>query len=124
MSRFNVEVRVIPRPGLLDPQGKAVHHALDSLGYAGVESVRVGKLLALELDADDASAARAVAEEMCRKLLANPVTEDFEVTVAGSGEIPDGDGAPSGKGPGKGAEPAGGGEVRTSDAGTSGGGEG
>ena len=82
MSRFNVEVRVIPRPGLLDPQGKAVHHALDSLGYAGVESVRVGKLLALELDADDASAARAVAEEMCRKLLANPVTEDFRIQVS------------------------------------------
>ncbi len=82
MSRFNVEVRVIPRPGLLDPQGKAVQHALDSLGYAGVESVRVGKLLALELDADDASAARAVAEEMCRKLLANPVTEDFRIQVS------------------------------------------
>ena len=77
-----MEVRVIPRPGLLDPQGKAVQHALDSLGYAGVESVRVGKLLALELDADDASAARAVAEEMCRKLLANPVTEDFRIQVA------------------------------------------
>jgi len=82
LSRFNVEVRVIPRPGLLDPQGKAVQHALDSLGYAGVESVRVGKLLALELDADDASAARAVAEEMCRKLLANPVTEDFRIQVS------------------------------------------
>ncbi|TVR63771.1 MAG: phosphoribosylformylglycinamidine synthase subunit PurS [Gemmatimonadales bacterium] len=82
MSRFNVEVRVTPRPGLLDPQGKAVQHALDSLGYAGVESVRVGKLLALELEADDSAAARAMAEEMCRKLLANPVTEDFRIQVA------------------------------------------
>jgi len=119
-----MEVRVKPRPGLLDPQGKAIHHALESLGYPGVAEVRVGKVMDLEMDAASEAEARERVDEMCRKLLANPVTEDFEVTVAGSGEIPDGDGAPSGKGPGKGAEPAGGGEVRTSDAGTSGGGEG
>ncbi len=82
MSRFKVEVRVTPRPGLLDPQGKAVQHALDSLGYEGVDSVRVGKLLVLELEADDAAAARARTEEMCRKLLANPVTEDFLIEVS------------------------------------------
>ena len=81
MSRFKVEVRVTPRPGLLDPQGKAVQHALDSLGYAGVDSVRVGKLLVLELEADDAASAEARTEEMCRKLLANPVTEDFRIQV-------------------------------------------
>ncbi len=77
-----MEVRVTPRPGLLDPQGKAVQHALDSLGYEGVDSVRVGKLLVLELEADDAAAARARTEEMCRKLLANPVTEDFLIEVS------------------------------------------
>jgi len=82
LSRFKVEVRVTPRPGLLDPQGKAVQHALDSLGYEGVDSVRVGKLLVLELEADDAAAARARTEEMCRKLLANPVTEDFLIEVS------------------------------------------
>lgn len=82
MSRFKVEVRVTPRPGLLDPQGKAVQHALDSLGYEGVDSVRVGKLLVLEMQADDAAAARARTEEMCRKLLANPVTENFLIEVS------------------------------------------
>jgi phosphoribosylformylglycinamidine synthase subunit PurS len=84
VTRYHLEVRVKPRPGLLDPQGKAVAHALTSLGYAGVADVRVGKVLDLEVEAESADAARARGEEMCRKLLANPVTEDFEVTVAGA----------------------------------------
>ncbi|CAN5668431.1 phosphoribosylformylglycinamidine synthase subunit PurS [soil metagenome] len=83
MKRFHLEVRVKPRPGLLDPQGKAVAHALSDLGYSGVADVRVGKILDVELDAASEDEARARGEEMCRKLLANPVTEDFEVTVAG-----------------------------------------
>jgi phosphoribosylformylglycinamidine synthase subunit PurS len=88
LSRFHLEIRVKPRPGLLDPQGTAVSHALDSLGYEGVADVRVGKVLDLELDAPDEATARARGEEMCRRLLANPVTEDFQVTVVGvlSGE--------------------------------------
>lgn len=84
MSRFHVEVRVKPRPGLLDPEGKAIHHALDSLGYHGVDQVRVGKVIDLEMEADSRDEARQRADEMCRKLLANPVTEDFEVRVVGS----------------------------------------
>jgi phosphoribosylformylglycinamidine synthase len=79
LSRFRIEIRVTPRKGILDPQGKAIHHALHSLGWEQVDDVRVGKALHIELDAEDAAAARAEAEEMCRKLLANPVTEDFEV---------------------------------------------
>lgn len=81
MSRFDVEVRVTPRPGLLDPQGKAVHHALESLGYAEVSEARVGRLITLEVEADSASAARDRVQEMCRKLLANPVTEDFTLRI-------------------------------------------
>jgi phosphoribosylformylglycinamidine synthase subunit PurS len=92
-----MEIRVKPRPGLLDPQGKAIHHALESLGYPGVAEVRVGKLMDLELDADSQDEARERAEEMCRKLLANPVTEDFQVTVAGEGEIPGEETAGAGK---------------------------
>lgn len=80
MSRFTVEVLVTPRPGLLDPQGKAIHHALSSLGYDAVADVRVGKAIYLEVAADSPEQARERAEEMCRKLLANPVTEDFRVT--------------------------------------------
>lgn len=85
MSRFHLEIRVTPRPGLLDPEGKAIQHALESLGYAGLTDVRVGKAIGLDLDADSAEEARGRAEEMARKLLANPVTEDFEVTVREAG---------------------------------------
>ncbi len=85
MSQFTVEVRVTPRPGLLDPQGKAIHHALGSLGYDVVDDVRVGKAIFLTIRAESAEAARERVHEMCRKLLANPVTEDFQVTVAGAG---------------------------------------
>lgn len=84
MSRYKLEVRVKPRPGLLDPQGKAIHHALHSLGWDGVEDVRVGKAIYLDLEAASESSAIEAAEAMCRKLLANPVTEDFEVSVVGA----------------------------------------
>jgi phosphoribosylformylglycinamidine synthase subunit PurS len=81
VSRFVLEIHVTPRPGLLDPQGEAVRHALTSLGYPGIHQVRVGKLLRLEVEADSADDAKARGEAMCRKLLANPVTEDFQIEV-------------------------------------------
>jgi len=82
LSRYSLEIRVKPRPGLLDPQGKAIHGALHSLGWAGVEDVRVGKVIYLELEAESGGVAQQAAEAMCRKLLANPVTEDFSVSLA------------------------------------------
>ncbi len=82
MSLYDVEIRVTPRRGLLDPQGKAIQHALDSLGFAGVQEVRAGKLLVIELEAGSREDASALATRMCDKLLANPVTEDFTVEVA------------------------------------------
>jgi phosphoribosylformylglycinamidine synthase len=78
---YRVEVRVVPRQGILDPQGKAVAGALASLGFSGVEDVHVGRLVTLHLAADSADAARESAVTMCRQLLANPVTEDFQVEV-------------------------------------------
>lgn len=81
MGAFRVEVRVMPRAGLLDPQGQAVEHALEALGFAGVAGVRVGKALTVELEAGDAKAAEAAARTMCERLLANPVTEDFLIHV-------------------------------------------
>ena len=84
MSQYRLEVRVKPRPGLLDPQGKAVHHSLNSLGWDGVHDVRVGKAIYIDMDAESEDAAREAAEAMCRKLLANPVTEDFEISVVGT----------------------------------------
>lgn len=89
MSQVHLEIRVKPRPGLLDPEGKAIHHALRSLGWEGVEDVRVGKAIYLDMDADSTEQAVEIAEAMCRKILANPVTEDFEVAVVGA------EGAPS-----------------------------
>lgn len=83
MSHFRLEIRVKPRPGLLDPQGKAIHHALGTLGWDGVDDVRVGKAIYLTVSADSEAAALETADAMCRKLLANPVTEDYEVSVAG-----------------------------------------
>lgn len=82
MSAYAIEIRVTPRRGLLDPQGKAIQHALDSLGFEGVEEVRAGKLLVIELEAGSPDEAAARATRMCEKLLANPVTEDYAIEVA------------------------------------------
>ena len=79
MSRFRVAVQVVPRRGLLDPQGKAVADALHSLGFGGVAAVHVGRHLVLELDAADEETARRDTRDMCERLLANPVTEDYEI---------------------------------------------
>jgi phosphoribosylformylglycinamidine synthase len=81
MATFQVQVRVMPRPALLDPQGQAVEHALSALGFQGVGSVRMGKALTVALQADSPEAAREQVQAMCRRLLANPVTEDFEIAV-------------------------------------------
>ena len=83
MSEYQVEVRIMPRKGLLDPQGNAVAGALESLGFQGVSELRIGRLVRLRVAADSVEAARAQADDMCRKLLANPVTEDYEVEVRG-----------------------------------------
>ena len=85
MSAFRIEVRVMPRAALLDPQGQAVEHALHALGFADVAGVRVGKHLVLELSAPSRDAALEQARAMCERLLANPVTEDYELAVNGGG---------------------------------------
>ncbi|MBI2796096.1 MAG: phosphoribosylformylglycinamidine synthase subunit PurS [Gemmatimonadetes bacterium] len=79
MTRFRVAVHIVPRKGLLDPQGKAVADALHALGFAGVADVRVGRHLVVDADATDARSAEQSVREMCARLLANPVTEDYEV---------------------------------------------
>lgn len=79
MTRFRISLHIVPRRGILDPQGKAVSDALHSLGFAGVDDVRVGRFLTVDTVADNADAARSAARSMCEKLLANPVTEDFEI---------------------------------------------
>jgi phosphoribosylformylglycinamidine synthase len=74
-------VTVSLKDGVLDPQGKAVEHALHNLGFSNVAEVRVGKVINFSIDAADEAAARAQAEEMGRKLLANTVIERFDVQV-------------------------------------------
>ncbi len=75
-------VTVMLKPGVLDPQGKAIGHALQTLGFAGVGEVRAGKVIELELAEQDPAQARATAEDMARKLLANTVIEGFHVEIA------------------------------------------
>jgi phosphoribosylformylglycinamidine synthase subunit PurS len=81
VSSYTAEVRITPRAGLLDPEGKAVQNALHSLEFEDVEDVRVGRLVRLRLRADSDDGARQSADEMCRRLLANPVTEDYEIVL-------------------------------------------
>jgi phosphoribosylformylglycinamidine synthase len=71
----------MPRAGLLDPQGQAVEHALSALGFAEAGEVRVGRAIELDLRASSPAEAEARARQMCDKLLANPVTEDYLVQV-------------------------------------------
>jgi len=74
-------VHVMLKDGVLDPQGEAVRHALGTLGFAGVEAVRQGKVIELDLAATDAAAAEAEVKAMCEKLLANTVIEKYTVTI-------------------------------------------
>ena len=78
---FRVLVRVMPRTGLLDPQGQAVESALHVLGFADATQVHVGKAITLDVKAASKDQALARAKQMCDKLLANPVTEDYLVEV-------------------------------------------
>jgi phosphoribosylformylglycinamidine synthase len=84
MMSFHVHVRVMPRAGLLDPQGLAVEHALSTLGFSEAGSVRVGRAIELDVSAPSRDEAMNRARQMCDKLLANPVTEDYLLEVEDS----------------------------------------
>ncbi|MEM6337738.1 MAG: phosphoribosylformylglycinamidine synthase subunit PurS [Bacteroidota bacterium] len=85
---YKATVQVTLRPSILDPQGKAVHQALGSLGFDGVSSVRMGKLAELMVDAPSEEAAEALVREACEKLIANPVMEDFAITIESVAQEP------------------------------------
>ena len=81
---MDVRVYITPKKGILDPQGVAVERSLPALGFDGVTDVRVGKFIELQLSLPDGTAAdqaRGEVDEMCRKLLANPIIEDYTFTV-------------------------------------------
>jgi phosphoribosylformylglycinamidine synthase PurS subunit len=81
MSRYEAHVEVTHRPGILDPAGATVERALPALGWANVSQVRIGKSIRLEIDAPDAASATAQVEEMCKRVLTNPVIEDYELSL-------------------------------------------
>ncbi len=76
---MKAKVHITLKEGVLDPQGKAIQHALGNLGFTGIEEVRQGKYFELDLAESDADAARAAVEAMCAKLLANTVIEDYSI---------------------------------------------
>ena len=80
--KFTVQVKVMPLKELLDPQGKAVLGGLGNLGMKGVEDVRIGKNITLQIEAASKEEAQGLAEEASKKLLANPVMEYYEITVS------------------------------------------
>lgn len=78
---MKVKVHVTLKNGVLDPQGKAIGNALAGLGFGGVGGVRIGRYIELELDETDPEKARAQSDEMCKKLLANTVIENYRIEV-------------------------------------------
>ena len=79
---MKAKVYVTLKPGVLDPQGKAIQHSVDLLGYGGIEDVRQGKYFEIELDESlDRERSRETAERMAREILSNPVIEDYRVEV-------------------------------------------
>lgn len=78
---YTVEINIMPLKELLDPQGKATRHGLNNLGLKEVADVRIGKHITLKVEAGDEEAAKELAETACKKLLANPVMEHYELSV-------------------------------------------
>lgn len=81
MARFEARVEITHRPGIADPEGATIERALPALGYANVTEVHVGRVIALVVDAPDEPTARGEVVKMCERLLANPVIEDYEVSL-------------------------------------------
>ena len=79
--KFKAEINVMPLKELLDPQGKAVLGGLKNLQFKGIENVRIGKHITLEIEAANEAEAKTTAENACKKLLANQVMEHFEVSI-------------------------------------------
>ena len=78
---MKARVHIRLKEGVLDPQGKAIGHALGSLGFTGIGEVRQGKLIEIELEGSDRATAQAKVEKMCQDLLANPVIENYDIEL-------------------------------------------
>ena len=78
---YLAKIKVTLRKSILDPQGKTIEHSLQSLGYKNIKNTRIGKYIELNLDIASEEEAKKVTDEVCKKLLSNPVMEDFEFEV-------------------------------------------
>jgi len=78
---LKAKISVYLKPGILDPQGKAVSHAIEHLDYSNVESVRIGKYIEVEFNSNDEEQVKKDADEICNKLLANPVMENYNIQI-------------------------------------------
>ncbi len=79
--KFKANIQIMPQAALLDPQGKAVTHGLQQMGYAGIDNVRVGKNITLEIEAANEAEANSAVEESCKKLLANLIMETYTFSL-------------------------------------------
>jgi phosphoribosylformylglycinamidine synthase len=78
---YKAQIKVTLRKSILDPQGKTIEHSIQSLGYKNVTDTRIGKYIELKLDASSENEAKKITEEVCNRLLANPVMEDYEFSI-------------------------------------------
>ena len=79
--KFKANIQIMPQAALLDPQGQAVTHGLQQMGYAGIDNVRVGKNITLEIEAANEAEANSAVEESCKKLLANLIMETYTFSL-------------------------------------------
>ena len=80
---YSAKIKVTLRKSILDPQGKIVEHSLVSLGYKNIKNTRIGKYIELNLDVPNEDEAKKITDEVCKKLLSNPVMEDYEFEISG-----------------------------------------
>ena len=78
---FKVSVYVTPKAGVVDPQGAVVERALPALGHSSAKNVRIGRYITLDVQGDDPAKAKADVDDMCRRLLANPIIEDYRFEI-------------------------------------------
>jgi phosphoribosylformylglycinamidine synthase len=79
--KFSSKIKITLRKSILDPQGKAIEHSLKSIGYDSILDTRIGKFIELEVEADSREKAKQITDDACKKLLANPVMEDYEFEI-------------------------------------------
>ncbi|HLA82451.1 MAG TPA: phosphoribosylformylglycinamidine synthase subunit PurS [Thermoleophilia bacterium] len=83
---YKVSVYVTPKQGVVDPQGAVIERALPALGHSGARNIRVGRYITLEVEGSNIEQAKADVDDMCRRLLANPIIEDYRFDVSDAGE--------------------------------------